>query len=253
MQASARYDIYSHDPVGFLTDRISAVNTSEEFELLLRTDYRISIPFRMALCGLGEIKSGLIYELINVDTPDDYLSVVINHQSNGDVLNCPAMREWSKKRETVFLEQPHLIDPTNKKWLAALDRNNIQNAVIGGFTDISGNHTSAFCFMGIPELGRDSSLRLIDLTIGALHRALVNLYQKNRALEEPIKKLKITRRELEILHWIYHGLSNEGIASKAKISINTVRCHVKNITLKLGVTNRTQALAKALREGLVRR
>lgn len=253
MQAAAPYNIYSHDPVGFLTERICAINTTEEFELLLRTDYRTSIPFRMALCGLGEINSGLIYELINVDTPDNYLSVVVNHQSKGDVLNCPAMRIWSKRSKTVFLEQPHLIDPTNKRWVAALNRYSMKNIVIGGFADISGKHTSAFCFIGIPDCDRDSSLKLIDLTIGALHRALVNLYQKHHVLEKPANKLKITRRELEILHWLYQGLSNEGIASKGKISINTVRCHIKNIILKMRVSNRTQALAKGLREGLIRR
>jgi hypothetical protein len=210
MPATECSNIHIYDTVGFLTDRIRTANTNAELEVLLRTDYRASIPYRMALCGLGEIKGGVIYELINIDTPEDYLSVVVNYQSNGAVLDCPAMREWSKKRETVFLQQPHLVEPTNKKWVTALSRYNIENVVIGGFADIARNHTSAFCFIGIPKHGRDSYLKIIDLTIASLHRTLVNIYQKNRNLETSANKLKITARELELLHFLYHGLSNQG-------------------------------------------
>ncbi len=243
---------YTHDPVGFLTDRIGSVNTAEELEALLRTDYRSVIPYRMALCGLGEVDGGLIYKLINVDTPNDYVSVVVRKQAKGTVLNCPEMREWLKKRETLFVAEPGLLDPANKEWVAALERHNIRDTVIGGISDISGKITSAFCFIGIPSQGRDSYLKLIDLTIAALHRALISSYKKSLDLENSTNDLRITRRETEILRWLYQGLGNEGIASKAEISVNTVRSHIRNIILKMGVSNRTQVLAKALREGLIR-
>ncbi|MBN1273870.1 MAG: hypothetical protein JXB26_16525 [Candidatus Aminicenantes bacterium] len=55
----------------------------------------------------------------------------------------------------------------------------------------------------------------------------------------------LSDRELEVLLLISGGLSNQEIAQKLFISLNTVRTHTKNINLKLGVHSRTQAVARA--------
>jgi LuxR family transcriptional regulator, maltose regulon positive regulatory protein len=59
----------------------------------------------------------------------------------------------------------------------------------------------------------------------------------------------LTARELEILHLLATGSSNQQIAHQLVISLNTVKRHVQHIIAKLGVTNRTQAvaIARALR------
>ncbi len=55
----------------------------------------------------------------------------------------------------------------------------------------------------------------------------------------------LSARELEILELIAEGLKNREIGEKLFISLNTVLYHTKNIFGKLGVRNRTQAIAKA--------
>jgi LuxR family maltose regulon positive regulatory protein len=55
----------------------------------------------------------------------------------------------------------------------------------------------------------------------------------------------LTARELEILHLLAAGSSNQQIARQLVISLNTVKRHVQHIIAKLGVTNRTQAVAHA--------
>jgi LuxR family maltose regulon positive regulatory protein len=52
-------------------------------------------------------------------------------------------------------------------------------------------------------------------------------------------------RELDTLKLIAEDLSNQEIADKLFVSINTVKTHVKNILLKLDVEKRTQAISKA--------
>ena len=61
----------------------------------------------------------------------------------------------------------------------------------------------------------------------------------------------LTQRELEILNLLVEGLDNSSIAEKLFISIQTVRNHVRHIYEKLQVHSKSQAVVKAIREGLI--
>jgi DNA-binding NarL/FixJ family response regulator len=62
----------------------------------------------------------------------------------------------------------------------------------------------------------------------------------------------LTRREAEMLDQVCEGLSNREIATRSYVSEETVKSHLKSIYRKLSVTDRTEAVALALREGLAR-
>jgi LuxR family maltose regulon positive regulatory protein len=55
----------------------------------------------------------------------------------------------------------------------------------------------------------------------------------------------LSEREIEVLQLIAEGLTNQEIASRLFISLNTVKGHTRNIYGKLGVHSRTQAVARA--------
>ncbi len=55
----------------------------------------------------------------------------------------------------------------------------------------------------------------------------------------------LTPRELEIMRLIGKGYSNPEIASELVVSVNTIKKHTSNIYSKLGVSSRTQAIARA--------
>lgn len=60
-----------------------------------------------------------------------------------------------------------------------------------------------------------------------------------------------TARENEILSLVAEGLTNAQIAHRLRVSDNTVKFHLQNLYLKLGVRNRTEAAAHYLkRQGL---
>jgi LuxR family maltose regulon positive regulatory protein len=61
----------------------------------------------------------------------------------------------------------------------------------------------------------------------------------------------LSERELEVLCLIAAGLSNQEIADRLIISLNTVKTHVKNLYGKLGTGNRTQTIARARELGLL--
>jgi two-component system, NarL family, nitrate/nitrite response regulator NarL len=62
---------------------------------------------------------------------------------------------------------------------------------------------------------------------------------------------KLTRRELDVLSLLVEGLSQSEIAEKLFISPKTVGKHIEHILAKLGVHNRAQAVALAVRDELV--
>ena len=61
----------------------------------------------------------------------------------------------------------------------------------------------------------------------------------------------LSERELEVLHLVAEGLTNQEIATKLYLSLHTVKVHVRNIIAKLGVGNRTQAVAKGRALGIL--
>jgi LuxR family maltose regulon positive regulatory protein len=71
------------------------------------------------------------------------------------------------------------------------------------------------------------------------------------AAHEPLPIEPLSERELEILRLIGEGCTNQEIAERLVITLHTVKKHSSNIFGKLGVTNRTQAVAKARRLGLL--
>jgi two-component system, NarL family, response regulator LiaR len=72
-----------------------------------------------------------------------------------------------------------------------------------------------------------------------------------REVKAPDKPEALTVRESEVLSLLAHGKSNKEIASKLFISETTVKTHVSNILMKLGVASRTQAALHAVRIGLI--
>ena len=68
---------------------------------------------------------------------------------------------------------------------------------------------------------------------------------------EEADKLRLSNRELEVLQLMAGGLSNQQIAQRLFVSLNTIKTHTSNLFLKLEVERRTQAIDKAKRLSLI--
>ena len=68
--------------------------------------------------------------------------------------------------------------------------------------------------------------------------------------DEFAQRLNLTFREVEVIRLIKEGLSNEQIAVRLHLSVETVKTHRKNIHFKLGITKVTDLIQFAIRHGL---
>jgi len=66
-----------------------------------------------------------------------------------------------------------------------------------------------------------------------------------------LERLRISARELEVLQLMATGLSNQQIAERLFVSLNTIKTHTSNLFLKLEVERRTQAIEKGKRLSLM--
>ncbi len=78
-----------------------------------------------------------------------------------------------------------------------------------------------------------------------LARRMLSFFQKKKV------DYGLTPRETEVLSWLVKGYSYKMIADTCFLSVETIKTHLKNIYTKLHVSCATEAVAKALREGIV--
>lgn len=89
-------------------------------------------------------------------------------------------------------------------------------------------------------------------TIRRVHAGRKSIPQQIAAnLAEHISDEALTEREVVVLRHVAEGNRNRDIASKLFISEETVKVHIKHIMDKLGASDRTQAVAIALRRGII--
>ena len=73
-----------------------------------------------------------------------------------------------------------------------------------------------------------------------------------QALDERKRHPSLSLREQQVLELVAEGMRNKEIAAALGISADTAGMHVKNLYTKLDVHDRTAAVAKAIRRGIIR-
>jgi DNA-binding CsgD family transcriptional regulator len=77
-------------------------------------------------------------------------------------------------------------------------------------------------------------------------------FTEKETAAEKIRHIYLTPREREVLSWAAEGKSDQVISEIVGLSYATIRFHMSNIFLKLEVNERTLAVMKAVRHGLIK-
>ena len=124
---------------------------------------------------------------------------------------------------------------------SALDRNRLRDDLQGSGIEVAGEaQTISEARAGEYE----ADAFLIADGNGGRHASIV-------LDPDDIQPEPLTPRELDVLALLAEGLPNKSIARRLDISDQTVKFHVAAIYGKLGAVNRTDAVRRAVRRGLV--
>ncbi len=103
--------------------------------------------------------------------------------------------------------------------------------------------------VSMKDLGR--AIRAAHAGQGTLAPEAAQSLQSAAAMAPPTDS-ELTERQQEVLALLVAGLSNVEISERLTISLSTARFHVSTILAKLNVSNRTEAVALAVKHGLVK-
>jgi DNA-binding CsgD family transcriptional regulator len=95
----------------------------------------------------------------------------------------------------------------------------------------------------IQQNGRELIVRLV---LESDARYLLILEEQTLSSFNSLELLGLSQRETEVLQWLMQGKDNKHIAVQLSIKVGTVRKHLENIYIKLGVGSRTEAISYAL-------
>ncbi|MGK5061726.1 LuxR C-terminal-related transcriptional regulator [Janthinobacterium sp. LB3P112] len=121
----------------------------------------------------------------------------------------------------------------------------IDGVLVHGSVGQAGGSFFALFAMGSVDAARQAYA--LELLLPYLHVHWLALQGSPRAtLAGPGARRAASARELEVLHWVREGKSNDEVGQILGISGATVKSHLQRIYKLLGVSNRTQAVSRAI-------
>jgi len=118
--------------------------------------------------------------------------------------------------------------------------------------EVSSNHLASAIKAvadGVAWLDPAVARRVLQASVNNAPKSVSPADAKNA--KPAVSTSPLSQRELDVLTLVVEGNSNQEIADRLVLSVETVKTHMRHIMEKLCVSDRTQAAVKAMREGIV--
>ncbi len=201
---------------------------------------------------------------IRVLTVDDHpllregISTLINNQPDMCIVGeastgAEALERFRELRPDVTLMDVRLPDKSGIDAMVAIrdefpDARVIMLTTSEGDVEIQralGTGARGYILKSMPPKDVIEAIRIVHAGKKRIPHAIAAHLAEHYADED------LTAREIEVLQQISGGNRNRDIAEKLFISEETVKVHIKHIMDKLGASDRTQAVAIAVRRGII--
>jgi transcriptional regulator EpsA len=205
------------------------------------------IPHETLLCAYGDIARMRFRH-------ETFSRSVLSAQAEQDIgdpvhgLLPRIVDDWLRGGGVPQMFSPDGEDQVGRRQLFSdLTRCKFGSVAAHGAKEVQGEFGSFFVFMCLanPPGARDAYL--LDLLMPYLHMALHRMlaHEHSGTTLEVSTETRLSKREIQVLHWVKNGKTNQEIGQILDVSPLTVKNHVQKIIRKLNVTNRAQAVGKS--------
>ncbi len=242
------------------------IASPEDFKAWARTSVRKLFPHEMLIAGVAKqtAKSVAVDRLIPVGFPMPFIEAVTERRG---CFACPTLETWFQHG------QPQLYEPNATHYggdatqpVREFERYDLKNVAAHGVSDVSGAMATYFSFSQIPQALSQRHGQLLELLVPHLHHAYIRAtsrsvsasdigrpasYVADRHSHDWALGFRLTAREREILYWLGMGNTNDEISRTIHRARDTVKHQVSSVLKKLNVSTRQEAVALAIRIGLL--
>lgn len=227
----------------------ATVSSLSDFEDLIKNELPLLFPFGILICGMGYITTENTvhtFRILNFGFPLEYLHAIRTPDGG---ISSPVMQKWITTGKPQLYSAAEVDAELPEQWRERFQRFNLGNLAAHGLIDRRTRQMSYFNFCSMPLELNEHHAFLLEILIPSLHAALLQIIEEATPLgiEPSANAPTLTERKLELLQLLAAGNDQINIADIMRISEHTVRNHLRNLYLKLGVNKATQALEKAKR------
>jgi len=196
------------------------------------------------ISGIPDEYTNMEDMLVTHNLPEAWVSEYID---NDYVINDPIVNKCMKSRDPFFwleaVDASTSVD--GKNIIARAQGYGLTNGVCVPIHNINGFEA------GVSLSGSESPLPKNEFRY--LYLASIMAFNKLRSIhsEHSLRVEAISEREREVLTWCALGKISKEIAYILFVSENTINVHVKNAISKLSANNKTEAVAIAIRKGII--
>jgi transcriptional regulator EpsA len=223
----------------------SKIRTSREFFLWARGALQGFLPHDALVCLRGDIASmKFSHELHAGVALPSRVEEAFTNTPNGLV---PRMvDDWLRGGSAPRCYSQRSESQTGRRQLLSdLGKCGFTHVIGHGVHEIQGEFGSFFVLAGMPSTPGPREAYLLDLLMPYLHLALHRCGRSLCSTASPAKQVAVlSKREMQVLHWVKSGKTNFEIGQILGISPLTAKNHMQKIMRKLQVNNRAQAVGK---------
>lgn len=205
------------------------------------------LSFNMAVCGIARFDSAGAMndqQIVNISYPEEWLGL---YAEQGFAAVDPVVHA-------------HIADFSAKPWsdaycqwgrpqpfISLAEDFGIRNGYSFGALSPTNGTASIFCLCNSRKNSTHTT-EILDILAPHFHEALLRIIQPN----PPSTSIPaLTPREIEVVRWLANGKNYWEISVILGISERTIKFHTSALQQKLGASNRTHAVARALSFGLI--
>lgn len=243
-----------------LVETASEVKRRYQFFVWLQSQVEVLLPHALAVCGAySRQRKQLQFEVFNnIAFPPAVLDALSTADSP---LLTRAAQLWVQgQAQALVMPLVGEASPWRDLRLAGeLVQAGLRQVMVHGVARPERPHELETLFVLVARTGQTApgQAQILELILPHLHSTFLRTQGVERGMgnvpvrvapapSEPAMP-SLTAREIQILHWVREGKSNQEVGQLLNISALTVKNHIQNILRKLGANNRAHAVTLAVR------